>query len=50
MITRTVSLTPIKSEVKSYIRYLVSIDCTSIRVQWPKLPGHDVRVTFTAPN
>jgi hypothetical protein len=44
--TRTVCLTPIKSEVDGYLESLKKDGIKVIRVDWPKLPGFDVRITI----
>ena len=46
MKTRTVALTPIKSDVQEYLKYLASVSLRVVSVVWPTLPGRDVKITF----
>jgi hypothetical protein len=46
---RTVSLTPIQSEVDSYVEWLKSKGYRVVAVKWSKAAGVDVQVTFEYP-
>ncbi|MEX1026479.1 MAG: hypothetical protein WD049_00505 [Candidatus Paceibacterota bacterium] len=46
LVERTVALSPIESEVKSYLAWLEEQGHEVTKVVWPKAPGLSVSVTF----